>query len=46
MTTTTEVFFALDAAKVKPWKAYLDAMGIMKLAGGICGGVLKDIFFE
>ena len=41
--TTTGIFFALKAAKVKPPKASLDAMDIMKLADGICGGVLvKD----
>ena len=36
----TGMFFALKAANVKPPKASLDAMDIMKLAGGICGGVL------
>ena len=41
--TTTGMFFALTAANVKPPKASLDAMDIMKLVGGICGGVLvKD----
>ena len=41
--TTTGIFFALKAANVKPPKASLDVMDIMKLAGGICGGVLvKD----
>ena len=41
--TTPGIFFALKAANVKPPKASLDAMDIMKLAGGICGGVLgKD----
>ena len=41
--TTTGTFFALKAANVKPPKASLDAMYIMKLAGEICGGVLmKD----
>ena len=41
--TTTGIFFALKAANVKPPKASLDAMDIIKLAGGICGGVLvKD----
>ena len=39
----TGIFFALKAANVKPPKASLDAMGIMKPTGGICGGVLvKD----
>ena len=38
--TATGIFFALKAAKVKPPKASLDAMDIMKLADGICGGVL------
>ena len=41
--TTTEIFFALKAANVKPPKASLDSMDIMKLASGICEGVLvKD----
>ena len=40
---TTGIFFALKAANVKPPKASLDAMDIIKLTGGICGGVLaKD----
>ena len=40
---TNIIFFALKAASAKPPKASLDAMDIMKLAGGICGGVLvKD----
>ena len=39
----TGMFFGLKAAKVKPPKASIDAMDILKLAGGICGGVLvKD----
>ena len=41
--TTTGIFFALKAANIKPPKVSLDAMDIMKLAGGIYGGVLvKD----
>ena len=37
------IFYGLKAANVKPPRASLDAMDIMKLAGGICGGVLvKD----
>ena len=41
--TTTRIFYALKAANIKPPKASLDAMLIMKLAGGIVGGVLvKD----
>ena len=41
--TTTGIFFVLKAGNVRPAKASLDVMGIMKLAGGICGGVLaKD----
>ena len=41
--TTTGIFYALKAANIKPPKASLDAMNIMKLAGGIVGGVLvKD----
>ena len=41
--TTTGIFYVLKAANVKPPKASMDAMDIMKLAGGIVGGVLvKD----
>ena len=41
--TTIGIFFALKAAKVKPPKASLDAMDVMKLTGEICGAVLvKD----
>ena len=39
----TGIYFVLQAAGVKPPKASLDAMDIMKLTGGICGGALvKD----
>ena len=34
------MFFGLKAANVKPPKASLDAMELLKLTGGICGGVL------
>ena len=41
--TTTGIFYVLKAVNVKPPKASLDATDIMKLAGGIVGGVLvKD----
>ena len=41
--TTTGIFYVLKVANVKPAKVSLDAMGIMKLAGTIVGGVLvKD----
>ena len=41
--TTTGIFYVLKAANVKPPKASLDAMDIMKLAGEIVSGVLvKD----
>ena len=41
--TTTGIFFALKAANLKPPKASLDVMDIMKLADGIWRGVLvKD----
>ena len=41
--TTTGIFYALKAASVKTPKASMDAMDIMKLAGGIVEGVLfKD----
>ena len=39
----TGIFLGLKAANVKPPKTSLDAMNIMKLAGGIYGGLLlKD----
>ena len=37
--TTTGIFYVLKTANVKPPKAFLDAMDIMKLSGGIVGGV-------
>ena len=41
--TTIGIFYVLKTANVKRPKASLDAMDIMKLAGGIVGGVLlKD----
>ena len=41
--TTTGIFYALKVANVKPSKASLDTMDIMKLAGEIVGGVIvKD----
>ena len=41
--TTTGIFYALKAANVKPPNGSMDSMDIMKLAGGICRGVLvKD----
>ena len=37
------IFFGLKAANMKPPKTSLDAMDLLKLTGGICGGVLvKD----
>ena len=37
------IFYGLKATNVKPPKASLDALDILKLTGGICGGVLvKD----
>ena len=42
--TTTGIFYALKAANVKPPKASLDAMDIMKLAGGIVGGILVKYY--
>ena len=37
------IFFGLKAVNVKPPKAFLDAMDLLKLNGGIWGGVLvKD----
>ena len=41
--TPTWIFYTLKVANVKPLKASLAVMDIMKLAGGIVGGVLvKD----
>ena len=41
--TVTGVFYALKAANIKPPKVSLDAMDIMKPAGGIVAGFLvKD----
>ena len=37
---TAGIFFALKVANVKPPKASLDFMDLLKLTGGICGGVL------
>ena len=42
--TTTAIFYALKTANVKPPNASMDAMDIMKLAGGIKGGVLVKDF--
>ena len=40
---TTRIFYVLKTANVKPPKASLDALDIMKRTGGIVGGVLvKD----
>ena len=38
--TTTGIFYVLKVANVKPPEASLDAMDIMRLAGGIVDGVL------
>ena len=44
--TTTGIFYVLKAANIEPPIASLDVMDIMKLAGGIVGGVLvKDYAF-
>ena len=41
--TITGIFYAIKVANVKPPKTSMDAMDIMILAGGMCGGVLvKD----
>ena len=41
--TTTGIFYSLKSANVKPSKASMDVMDIIKLAGGISGRVLvKD----
>ena len=38
--TTTEIFYVLKATGIRPPKASLDTMDIMRLADGIVGGVL------
>ena len=41
--TKTRIFYTLKAANAEPPKVSLDAMDVMKLVGGIVGGVLvKD----
>ena len=41
--TTTAIFSVLNTAKVSPTKPSLLTMGIIKIAGEICGGLLvKD----
>ena len=42
--TTNGMFYILRAANVKPPKASLDAMDVMKLAGGIVGDVLAKYY--
>ena len=37
----TGIFFGLKTANVKPPKALLDALDIMKLTGAICRGILE-----
>ena len=34
---TTEIFFVLKAENIKPPKASLDAIDVIKRAGGTCG---------
>ena len=41
--TTTGIFFALKTASLEASKESLDATDIIKLAGGICGGLLMKI---
>ena len=42
--TTTGIFFVLKATNIEPPKASLDALDIMKLTGGIRGGVQEMQF--
>ena len=42
--TTTRMFYVLKAAIVKLPKPSMDAMDILKLAGGIVGGVLVKYY--
>ena len=41
---TVGIFFGLKVANVKPPKASMDAMDILKLTGGICRGVLMKYY--
>ena len=40
--TTAGIFYVIKVANVKPPKAFLDAINIIKLAGGIVGGLLVN----
>ena len=42
--TTTRMFYVLKAAIVKLPKVSMDAMDILKIAGGIVGGVLVKYY--
>ena len=42
--TTTGIFYVLKATNVKPPKASLDVMDIMKLAGGTVGRLLVKVY--
>ena len=42
--TTTRMFYVLKAAIIKLPKPSMDAMDILKLAGGIVGGVLVKYY--
>ena len=42
--TTTGIFYVLKVANIKPPKASLDAMDIMKLADRIVGGVFVKAY--
>ena len=42
--TTDGILFGLKTANIKPPKASLDAMVIMKVAAEICGGVLVKYY--
>ena len=42
--TTTGIFYVLKAANLKPPKVSVDAMDIIKLGGGIVGGVLVKYY--
>ena len=42
--TTTGIFLWLKASNVKSPKISLHPIDIMKIAGGICGGVLVKVY--
>ena len=42
--TTTGIYFEVKSENRRPQKVSLDTMDIMKLARGLCGGVLVKVY--